>query len=303
MKEIISPLNLTNRVSFVRNIKTRWIIAHYKTYGIDVSRFFTGLKEISVYKCDETGYRFYFPYMVAGDSEFYQHFQNFDWYYMPWKWEHEITTLYLKDGMKVLEVGCAHGAFLEKINTLFKLESSIGLELNESTPVKNEKWQIVNQYVQDYAKDHSDQFDLVCSYQVLEHIADVHGFIEANVACLKKGGKLIISVPNNDSFLKNLDAALNVPPHHMGLWTKDSLTSLTKLFPLNLVEIHFEELKEYHVDTYILSERYNSGKRLVDKIKRRIDTFTGVYARIKTDVLQKREAIIGHTILAVFEKK
>lgn len=303
MKEIISPLTLTNKVSFLQKIKTKDIINKYRKYQLDVSKYFIDVKEVSIYQCDKTGYKFYYPCSLAGDSAFYQHFQNFDWYYMPWKWEHEITTSYLKDGMNILEVGCAHGAFLEKINKLFDLGTCVGLELNESSTIKKEKFEIVNKYVQDYAKIHSDQFDLVCSYQVLEHIAEVQSFIEANVACLRKGGKLIISVPNNDSYIKNLDSALNMPPHHMGLWTKSSLSALTQIFPLTILEIHFEKLKEYHIDGYIWSERYSSGNRLVNKIKRKFDVITGNYSIIQTEVLEKCESIMGHTILVVFEKK
>lgn len=302
MNKINSPLTLKDNVTLVRKIPTKEIISLYKNFEIDLSKYFKNHSEIAVYQCNETNYRFYYPFNLSGDSAFYQHFQQFDWYYMPWKWEHEITTKYLTDDMKVLEIGCAHGAFLEKIHTMFNLKPSIGLELNESTPIANEKWKIVNQYVQEFAKDHSDQFDLVCSYQVLEHIADVHSFIEANVNCLKKGGKLIISVPNNDSFIKNGNAALNMPPHHMGLWTKETLTSLTSIFSLELIEIHIEELKEYHVDGYIWSERYSNGNKIVNKVKRKIDLFTGAYARIKADVVKKRETIMGHTILAVYQK-
>jgi SAM-dependent methyltransferase len=303
MNEIISPLTLNENVSWIKNIQTKKIISLYKSYGIDVSKYFKGLSEISVYQCNETNYRFFYPFNISGDSTFYQHFQKFDWYYMPWKWEHEITIKYIRDDISVLEVGCAHGAFLEEINNLFNLRSSIGLELNESTPIENEKWKIVNQYVQEFAKDHSEQFDVVCSYQVLEHIADVHSFIEASIICLKNEGILIISVPNNDSFIKNNNAALNMPPHHMGLWTKESLISLANRFSLNLIDIHFEELKEYHIDGYITSERYSSGNKIINKLKRKIHSLTGEYAKFKSDISEKRESLIGHTILAVFEKK
>ena len=303
INEIHSPLTLTNKISLVKSIKTKEIIAKYKKHQIDVSSYFEGIKQISVFRCDETGYMFYYPYSVAGDSAFYQHFQKFDWYYMPWKWEHEITTTYLADGMSVLEVGCAHGAFLDRINTLFNLRVSVGLELNESTPTQNEKWYIINQYVQEYAKEHSEEFDLVCSYQVLEHISEVHSFLEANVACLKRGGKLVISVPNNDSFIKkDSDGALNMPPHHMGLWTEESLLALTNIFPLKILKIHIEDLRDYHVDNYIWSEKYGQGSILFNKVKRKLDKLTGNYAKVKADILDKRESLMGHTILMVFEK-
>ena len=302
MEKVKSPLTLNDNVSFIRCIKTQEIISQYKIYNINVSKYFEGLHEISLYRCDESVYRFYYPNIVAGDSIFYQHFQDFDWYYMPWKWEHEITTQYLKDGMKILEVGCAHGAFLQRVNELFDLDTSIGLELNESTPVVNKKWQIVNQYVQEFAKNHLGEFDLVCSYQVLEHISNVHSFIESNIACLKKGGKLIISVPNNDSFIKDLDAALNKPPHHMGLWTKGSLISLTKIFPIKVFKVHLEDLKSYHVDNYIWSQKYSKGNKLFNKIKRKIEILIGSYSKIKAETLENRQTIVGHTILIVFEK-
>jgi SAM-dependent methyltransferase len=304
MKEqnINSPLTLFNKVFLIKNVNTKIIITQFKNFGIDVSQNFDVLKEVSLYQCYETGYRFYYPYNVAGDSSFYQHFQKFDWYYMPWKWEHEISTKYIKEGMKILEVGCAHGAFLERISNSFNLDKSVGLELNKSTPVNNEKWEIVNQNVQDYAKNNLEKFDLVCSYQVLEHIADVHSFIESKIACLKKSGILIISVPNNESYIKDTDGALNMPPHHMGLWTESSLISLTKVFPLKIVQVHYEELQDYHVDGYICAMKYTNGNKLINRIKLKIDKYTGAYNKFKNDILQKRRSIIGQTILIVYEK-
>ena len=93
MNKIASPLSKTSSVELVKNISTKNIINSYKTYNINVLSYFSGLKEIAIYKCKETGYKFYYPFNLSGDSKFYEHFQNFDWYYMPWKWEHEITTI------------------------------------------------------------------------------------------------------------------------------------------------------------------------------------------------------------------
>lgn len=302
MSEIHSPLTKNTNVSFERNIKSKDIIKKYKQYQIDVSNYFKGLSQISIYKCNDTGYRFYYPLNLAGDSAFYQHFQNFDWYYMPWKWEHEATTQYLKDGLNVLEVGCAHGAFLNKISELYDLNETIGLELNESSPVENSKWKIVNQYVQEFQINNKDRFDIVCSYQVLEHISDVNSFIEANVACLKQGGKLIISVPNNDSHIKLVDAPLNLPPHHMGLWTKKSLEALSTIFPLKLIDMHFEKLMDYHLEGYIAAHHYSAGNILLNKTRRKIDKLSGKYQKLRNKIITEQDTIIGHTIMAVFEK-
>ena len=301
-KPIESPLVPGGKVKHIRDISVSKIVDAYKTYKIDISSIFKAYKSISIYECINSCYRFYYPFDISGDSKFYEHFQNFDWYYMSWKWEHEVTLEYLKDNLSLLEVGCAHGAFLKKINELYDLKDSVGLELNETTPSNSLKWRIVNSFVQDYKNNNQEKFDIVCSYQVLEHISDVHSFIEAQVTCLKKGGKLIISVPNNESHIKDSDFALNLPPHHMGLWDTKSLQSLESIFPVKVVKFHYEELQEYHIGGYIQAHYYSKHNKISSKIIRLWDRMTGKLSKLENKIRSERHNIIGHTILAVFEK-
>lgn len=303
MKHTISPLSKSNLVEFEKSIKTKDIIARYKRFNIDVTRFFLNNPRIDIYKCTESGYKFYYPFNVSGDSKFYEHFQNFDWYYMPWKWEHEITKNYLKDGLSVLEVGCARGAFIKKINDLFSLNTTVGLELNESAVIKTDKWCILNETVQDFSKTNQEKFDIVCSYQVLEHIAEVKSFLEAKIDCLKKGGKLIISVPNNDSYIKYADNCLNEPPHHMGLWNETSLLSLENLFPVKVLKVYFEELQDYHVEHYVSALHYNKySTELLRKVMRKTNKILGIHQKLINRVIQNKKEYIGQTILVVYEK-
>ncbi|WP_299062898.1 class I SAM-dependent methyltransferase [uncultured Polaribacter sp.] len=302
-EEILSPLNKSKNVTFISSISVKQIIRDYKKFSIDVTGYFRGLNKIKIYQCNETGYRFYYPFNLAGDSKFYEHFQEFDWYYMPWKWEHEITQKYVSDGINVLEVGCAQGAFIKKINTLFNLNKTVGLELNESAVSKSKKWEILNQTVQSFSKKNKDEFDLVCSYQVLEHIAEVKSFLQAKIDCLKVGGKLIISVPNNNSFIKNADNCLNNPPHHMGLWEEKSLKSLEKLYPLKVVDVHFEGLQEYHLDHYVSAVYYSKYPfMLLRKIVRKINKIFGFHQAFIKKVNSKKDDLIGQTILVVYQK-
>ena len=89
MTSITSPLTKSTNVVLVKQIKTKQIINDYKQFNIDVSGYVKELTKVSIYKCNDTGYTFYYPLNLSGDSKFYEHFQLFDWYYMPWKWEHE----------------------------------------------------------------------------------------------------------------------------------------------------------------------------------------------------------------------
>jgi 2-polyprenyl-3-methyl-5-hydroxy-6-metoxy-1,4-benzoquinol methylase len=309
MEKIKSPLTLSENVVLETQISTDKITEmYYKSFKIDVSKFFKDIPQVSIYRCLETQYRFYIPFNVAGDGDFYEKLQYYDWYYMPWKWEHQQTTKLLKQGMHILEVGCAKGDFLAKINEEYQVEVT-GLELNQAAvaAARTKGLNVLNEMIQEHSETHQEKYDLVCSFQVLEHISDVHSFIDAQIKCLKKGGSLIIAVPNNDSFL-GLDASnmLNLPPHHMGLWNKTSFTNIEKIFNIKIKDIFFEPLQPYHRDYFTqvingyLTKIYHKrrGKygffgRLFHKIRKNID---------KKQLYKHYPTLENFTILVVFEK-
>lgn len=303
MEKIISPITKQENVTLVKSLNVKDIVQVYRRgFKIDVNDYFLNLKTVSIYECKETGYRFYYPFGVDGDSAFYEHFQQFDWYYMPWKWEHEISLEYLTPEMKVLEVGCAHGAFLEVISKTYNLSEATGLELNETASIENKGYKIYNETIESFSKKYKNYFDVVCSYQVLEHIADVSSFLKGKIDCLRRGGILIISVPNNDSFVKDVGVGLNSPPHHMGLWNEESLRALEDFFPIKLIKFHLEELQDYHLDSYVFAEHYSKYPYYFGRLIRKFNKLTGDYRNQIAEARSNRKNILGHTILAVYQK-
>jgi 2-polyprenyl-3-methyl-5-hydroxy-6-metoxy-1,4-benzoquinol methylase len=298
--KIFSPLLRNNQAILEKKIPSSFIIKKYKErLNLNVEEYLLDVQDVQLYRCCDTGFRFYYPFNLSGDSLFYEQLQNFEWYYTPWKWEHQITTNYISDGMKILEVGSASGSFLEKIKTQNKVECK-GLELNVKAALEGQKkgLDIVLESIQEHSKDNNNEYDLVCSFQVLEHIADVHSFIKAKITCIKDSGLLVISVPNNSSFIRNdSEDILNMPPHHMGLWGKESLTALTNIFPLQLIQIHFEVLQEHHYNWYA----YLFGKKMLWPLKK-------IYYKFRLDRLLLffikffKIKVTGHTILAVYRK-
>lgn len=300
--KVRSPLTGKNNTEIDKTISCSKLVEEYsKALNIDISNFFVGLNNIDVYRCLDTGYRFFFPFNISGDSKFYEHLQQFDWYYMPWKWEHKVTKYMLLGTEKILEVGSGGYSFVERMEELgFDLT---GLELNKLSvqQAKNLGLNAFNETVEEHSLNNYETYDVVCSFQVLEHITNVDSFLKAQIDCLKKGGKLIISVPNNNSFIKYINGGvLNHPPHHMGLWDKGSLCKLTNFYNLKKEKVLYEPLQSYHVDWFvdIIEGRINKSiitKKLYNKFK--------LSKNFKRLVKRFRKRIKGHTIMVIFTKR
>lgn len=247
---VTSPLTGSPDVSLDRELNVPTIIRRYQDeIGIDVSRFFAGLQTVPVYRCNASGLRFYYPFSLAGDGGFYADLStHYGGYYNPWKWEHEQVFPLVKPGDRVLEIGCGNGYFLKKIKE--KGATGLGLELNDEAIRAGQKLgvEIRNEPLADHARTHAGQYDLVCAFQVFEHVDEVGKFFRQAVACVRPGGRLAIGVPNNDSYYFREDPyhTLNLPPHHMLLWNPDSLRHAGQMLGLTVEAMRVEPSRTVH---------------------------------------------------------
>lgn len=305
-QNILSPITKTQKVKYIRTIDVSWIVNQWqKAYSFDVGYLFNGLKEIDIFECQETRYRFFYP-AIMGDTTFYQHYQKFRKHSSLIKWEHlqAFKIISVSDCSKMLEIGCAEGDFLEHV----RLNSNIvavGLELNQRavSRAKEKGLDVHIQSLEEHTLLNKDKYDWVCSFQVLEHIADVDSFMTSSIECLKPGGHLVISVPNNKSFISETDQILNMPPHHVGLWDEHSLRSLSNFYKLQLNHVLFEPLQEYHIN-FFKNSVYSKvlGKKFQKRHIRVIYKLLYLKPLVDTYLEYVTKWIPGHTILAVFQK-
>jgi 2-polyprenyl-3-methyl-5-hydroxy-6-metoxy-1,4-benzoquinol methylase len=234
----------------LEQIHSHHIIDLYQhSLGLDVRAAFDGVPVVRLQQCPVCDLRFYDP-QVAGSAEFYEQLQRFDWYYQDDKPEYSCAQQYIRTGDKVLDVGCGKGAFR---SFLPPDVDYTGLEFNDKAIQRGRAagLNIVKQSVQDLAQAAPGSFDVVCSFQVLEHVSDVAGFVDACVALLKPEGRLLLAVPSEDSFLTlDPNGPLNMPPHHVIRWTDQALKQLAARARMQVIQTWHEPVASYHQDWY-----------------------------------------------------
>jgi SAM-dependent methyltransferase len=250
---------------------------------------------VTIYQCNQSGLKFYYPFSLAGDADFYADLsRHYKGYYNPWKWEHEQVFQRIKPGDKVLEIGSGNGYFLKKLPE--KEATGLGLELNDDAIAYGKQIgvEIINEDLKIHAEQHAGQYDVVCAFQVFEHVNEVGEFFRQAAQCVKPGGLLAVGVPNNASYYFREDPyhTLNLPPHHTLLWEPDSLQYAGSLIGLPKAEILVEDASVTHRSVaYRLWLEKKLGQNLVTSILYKATRFVAKRLPIQID---------GATVVAIY---
>lgn len=281
-KENSCPLCKAGNLVELEKVLVRGLDQKYRNYGVDtVNDLFAGHVSVSFMECKACGLLFFNP-MATATEGVYEQLQKHDWYYFDEKAEFEFARGFIKDTDKVLEVGSGKGAFAKGLSK--SLYTGLEFSKNAIEIGKAEGINIRNQLVQDHAVEAHEAYDVVCFFQVLEHVSKVRDFLESAATCLKKGGLLILSVPSADTFIRNkVNAVLNMPPHHVTWWTDACLENLANILDLEVIDRQHEVLADPHVSSYLETLLYTS-----------LNDFTGsTRALIETSFLHKLKYLLS----------
>ncbi len=294
--------------------------AYLEAFGIDIAtcieRSPIGDK-IEQYRCDLCQIEF-FPPSLAGNELLYRKLSENSWYYGAEKWEFGLAREFLAPVESVLEIGCGAGKFLDIVKQGFPAIRRIGLEFTPKSArtARSNGHTIHEQTIESFSSIPENQaaFPLICSFQVLEHVPDPLSFVKSSAKCLSPGGHLILSTPNRDGFARySVNDLLNLPPHHLSRWNKETFASLARQMGLELIRIEYEPVAEYHREWYrfsLLSHRISSliGVKLkkIEFTDRRLSfRIISALSRILDHSVPKsawRFDLPGHTLCAVFRK-
>ncbi|MES2902611.1 MAG: class I SAM-dependent methyltransferase [Pseudomonadota bacterium] len=253
-----SPLT-TAPARLVDQLDAETIRARYREGGVDVSDYVPETGTVDIYRCPDTGYRFFHPPSLAGEADFYEQLYDpasesgGDRDYRSWSDDYQYAFERIVDGERLLDVGCGFGYFLRRAAEKAEVTGIDGNKFAQSHCHKL-GLDVHLGYSSDYREQFAATFDTVTAFQILEHIYDVRGFLNDLTAMVKPGGRLIIAVPNNEPYLRRFDPynTWNCPPHHVGLWNRDSLEKAAALFGLESVDHAYCEVSgRWSVEAYL----------------------------------------------------
>ncbi len=282
-------------LSLIDNINVADISKLYiHLFNVNIDMYFNGFDIISYYRCNVCNLLFYSP-QAAGDEILYNNLQRIEWYYPNNRTEFALAYNYIKKNDYVLEVGCGSGFFGKMLETC----NYVGLETNENAKLMaiNASLNVTNQTIEDHALNNRGLYDVVCSFQVLEHVVNPDSFLKSCVDCLKPGGLLIISVPSEDSYLAIVeDGVLNMPPHHMTRWTDKTLKFVASRYQLETITLEHEKLEENHIFGFATE----SIRAVIKKMfcLRHKHVSTKLYHRLLTGICQILGKIYSQVILS-----
>jgi 2-polyprenyl-3-methyl-5-hydroxy-6-metoxy-1,4-benzoquinol methylase len=300
MAMINSPITNSLNVAKIKSLNTAKIIDLYKkNYNINIVNEFINFPTIDIYRCIDTHLKYYANYYeLAGNADFYcQLSANYSGYYSENKWEFNEVMSYFNSETRVLEIGCGNGYFLKKLKNA-NVSKITGIEISPDAVSHCVKsgLNVIQSRVEEYATTPGEKFDTICSFQIFEHLPNVHSTIEKSLSLLNVNGLFIISVPNNDSLIFANDDyhTLNLPPHHVILWDEKSLRMLCEIYNLEMVKIHKSVAGTIEKSMIYKLKLVKSFGSVIGKL---VHTCTRFFVkRVMSDC-------DGATIIAVFRKK
>lgn len=203
---------------------------------------------------------------LAGDSHFYDSLHS-DIYYSAERPEFPRTIHFAKVHSlnKVLDFGCGTGAFLDKAKLSGLM--TFGAELNETAlqHIQSQGHIALPGPLDTWNKEYRGSFDLICLFQVLEHVPSPMELLLKLSSFLKPGGSFSISVPNRHGVLRlSPFEPSNWPPHHLSHWRAKDLRHLAKLINFSLLQLGTDRLYGRRVEQ-VLRNSINQQARLFKK--------------------------------------
>lgn len=195
-----------------------------RAFRIDVRPSFRGATRFGLWE-SPSGLHFFDP-PRAGDAAFYaavyarmnlgRHRDK------GLKAEFGLAAAYVRDGDRVLDVGCGFGAFRAAVPHA----SYVGLEPYGDSDAERAEWLRVETLARHLEREEGG-YDVACAFQVLEHVEDPAAMMADMARAVRPGGRVIVGVPHVPSAGTRIpNYLINAVPHHLTWWTAEALEAV-----------------------------------------------------------------------------
>lgn len=196
-----------------------------------------------VLECERCGFGFAWPF-IAGDAAIYNLVGGGHQHYPGDRYEFGVTVRALSrrgSRCRMLELGAGAGAFLSRAIAAGVAGDITALEYDDSAIRRLRalpRTTVVATDVQQFARTRPGPFDAICLFQVLEHLDRLDEVFAALRSLIASDGEVFIAVPNHERLAvqERLTSFLDMPPIHIGRWTKDALTAIAVRHDLEVLE-------------------------------------------------------------------
>jgi hypothetical protein len=229
----------------LQSVSASILQAHYR---FDTTRFFPN-KSTQLFGCQSCQLMMFLG-AEAGDADFYDSIQSLPAYYESDKaeFDHAVRCIASHKPRALLEVGAGDGAFVRR----FQHTASLSAKASELSPRSLSALRRSGIEIDTAA----DRYDFICSFQVLEHVADLRGMLSFFDSKLQPGGHLLLCVPNPECQLfRETFAYLDYPPHHVNRFTRGALQSIAHVLGYKCVDYWQESLRVEHFSTIAKARR------------------------------------------------
>ncbi len=192
-------------------------------FKVDARPSFGGAQHLYLWR-SPTGLMFFSPATV-GDADFYKGFYRtlgpklFPREDRP-RAEFMLAAAYVETGARVLDVGCGFGGFRPFVR------DAEYLGLDPHFAEADVAW-ARSESLTEHLAENTGAYDVVCAFQVIEHVAKPAGLFAEMAAAARPGGRLIVGVPHAPSAMTRIpNFLMNAPPHHLSWWSDEALRAL-----------------------------------------------------------------------------
>lgn len=180
-----------------------------------------------------------------------------------------------KKTKRILDVGCGIGYFLDEAKK--RGWEVYGTELSQgSAKICIEKGIKIHEGALETANYNSEMFDVITSFEVIEHINNPQTELKNFNLILRPGGVVYVTTPNYNSLLRlRLKGLYNVItyPEHLSYYTPKTIAKIFKTFGFNKIKIETTGISLTRLKTSkgVSKQKIISAKSDDEKIRNKID--------------------------------